>query len=116
MSEHFSPLTLDIKTGVVSDEDTTEIWVSVKEVVIVKVRRNKNRASGRDSLLIDEEEVEKSFCLNTFIVTSMQLWSCLLCVCLCVCVVRVNYLYMIYMLSVISLFCDIYDTSTVYPA
>jgi hypothetical protein len=45
----------------VSDEDTTEIWESAKEVVIEMVRRNKNRSSGGDSLLIDEEEVEKSF-------------------------------------------------------
>ena len=61
VTEHFTPLTLDIKTGVVSDKDTTEIWEVAKEVVIEKVRRNKNRASGGYSLLIDEEEVEKSF-------------------------------------------------------
>ena len=64
VSEHFTPLTVDIKTGMVSDEDTDEIWESVKEVVIEKVRRNKNRSSGGDSLLIDEEEVEKSFQLS----------------------------------------------------
>ena len=45
----------------VSDEDTTEIWEAAKEMVIEKVRRNKNRSSGGDSILIDEEEVEKSF-------------------------------------------------------
>ena len=61
VSEHFTPLTLDIKTGVISDEDTVEIWEDVKEVVMEKVRRNKNRTSGEDSILIDEEEVEKSF-------------------------------------------------------
>ena len=61
VSEHFTPLTLDIKTGVISDEDTVEIWESVKEVTMEKVRRNKNRSSGGDSILIDEEEVEKSF-------------------------------------------------------
>ena len=60
VTEHFTPLTLDIKTGMVSDEDTTEIWEFTKEVTIEKVRRNKNRTSGGDSLLIDEE-VEKSF-------------------------------------------------------
>ena len=60
VTEHFTPLTLDIKTGVVSDEDTGEIWEVAKEVAIEKVRRNKNRTSGGDSLLIDEE-VEKSF-------------------------------------------------------
>ena len=61
VSEHFTPLTLDIKTGVVSDEDTTEIWESVKEMTIEKVRRNKNRTSGGDSTLMDVGEVEKSF-------------------------------------------------------
>ena len=60
VSEHFTPLTFDVKTGVVSDEDTTEIWESVKEMTIEKVRRNKNRSSGGDSILIDVEEVEKS--------------------------------------------------------
>ncbi len=29
--EHFTPLTLDIQTGVVSAEDTTEIWEATKE-------------------------------------------------------------------------------------
>ena len=61
VTEHFTSLTLDIKTGVVSDEDTDEIWDVAKEVAIQKVRRNKNRESGGDSLLIDEEEVEKFF-------------------------------------------------------
>ena len=61
VSEHFTSLTFDIKTGVVSDEDTTEIWETAKEVAIEKVRKNKNRASGGDSTLIEEEEVEKSF-------------------------------------------------------
>ena len=64
VSEHLTSLTLDIKTSVVSDEDTTEIWEVVKEEVIEKARRNKNRASGGNLLLIDEEEVEKSFCLR----------------------------------------------------
>ena len=45
VSEHFTSLTLDIKTGVISDEDTEEIWETVKEVTTEKVRRNKNRAS-----------------------------------------------------------------------
>ncbi len=30
VSEYFTPLTLDTNTGVISDEDTTEIWGSVK--------------------------------------------------------------------------------------
>ena len=63
--EHFTSLTLDIKTGVVSDEDSTEIWESAREVAIEKVRRNKNRESGGDSLLILEVEVEMSFWFST---------------------------------------------------
>ena len=58
LSEHFTPLTLDIQTGVVSDEDTSEIWDDVKEVAIEKVKRNKNRSTGGDSLMVDEEKVE----------------------------------------------------------
>ena len=64
VSEHFTTFTLDIKTGVVSDEDTTEIWEVAKGVVTEKVRRNKNRTSGGDSTLMDVGEVEKSFCLS----------------------------------------------------
>ena len=60
LCQHFTPLTFDIKTGVVSDEDTTEIWETVKELAKEKVRRNKNRASGGNSTLMDEEEVERS--------------------------------------------------------
>ena len=63
VSKYFTPLTLDTKTGVVSDEDTEEIWEAAKEVVIEKVRRNKDRTSGGDSTVIeiDVGEVEKSF-------------------------------------------------------
>ena len=64
VSEHFTPLTLDIKTGVISDEDTVETWETAKEVEMEKVRRKKNRTSGGDSILIDETEVEKSFSLT----------------------------------------------------
>jgi hypothetical protein len=32
VSEHFTPLTLDIQTGVVSVEDTDEIWEFSKKV------------------------------------------------------------------------------------
>ena len=64
MSEHFTPLTLDTKTGEVSDEDTSEIWEAAKEVAIEKVRRNKDRTSGGDSTVIDVGEVEKSFWLS----------------------------------------------------
>ena len=61
VSEYFTPLTLDTNTGVVSDEDTSEIWDPVKDVPIEKVRRNKNRTSGGHSTVMDVEEVEKSF-------------------------------------------------------
>ena len=64
VSEYFTPLTLDTKTGVVSDEDTSEIWETVKEVVIEKVGRNKDRTSGGYSTVIDVVEVEKSFWLS----------------------------------------------------
>ena len=57
MSRNFTPLTLDIQTGVVSDEDTDEIWEDVKEFVIEKVRRNKNGSTGVDSPMVDEKEV-----------------------------------------------------------
>ena len=50
----FVSVDIDIKTGVISDEDTTEIWETEEEVVMQKVRRNKNRSSGGDSILIDE--------------------------------------------------------------
>ena len=42
VSEFFTPLTLDSNTGVISDEDTSEIWGATKEVTIEKARRNKN--------------------------------------------------------------------------
>ena len=61
MSEYFTPLTLDSNTGVISDEDTTEIWGAVKEVLIEKARRKKNKTSGEDSTMIDVREVERSF-------------------------------------------------------
>ncbi len=61
VSEYFTPLTLNTKTGVVSDEDTSEIWEAAKEVAIEKVRRNKDRTSGGDSTVIDVGQVEKSF-------------------------------------------------------
>ncbi len=54
VSEYFTPLTLDTNTGVVSDEDTTEIWETVKEVVIEKVRRNKNRNRKMKKIILLE--------------------------------------------------------------
>ena len=61
MSEYFTPLTFDTNTGVVSDEDTEEIWETVKQVTIEEVRRNRDRTSGGDSTVIDVREVERSF-------------------------------------------------------
>ena len=64
VSEYFTPLTLDTNTEVISDEDTVEIWGSVKELAIEKVRRNKNRTSGGNSTVIDVGEVERSFWIS----------------------------------------------------
>ena len=61
MSEYFTPLTRDIQPGVVSDEDTPENLEVAKEEVMKKVRGNKNRDTGADSLMVDEKEVERSF-------------------------------------------------------
>jgi hypothetical protein len=59
--EYFTPLTLDLRTGVVSTEDTTEIWETVREEAIEKVRGRKNRSVRAVSPMADEVEVEKSF-------------------------------------------------------
>ena len=59
--EFFTPFTLDSDTGVISDEDTAEIWGAAMEVAIEKARRNKNKTSGEDSTMIDVREVERSF-------------------------------------------------------
>ena len=61
VSEFFTPFTLDSNTGVISDEDTVEIWGAEMEVAIEKDRRNKNKTSGEDSTMIDVREVERSF-------------------------------------------------------
>ncbi len=61
VSEFLTPFTLDSNTGVISDEDTAEIWGVAKETVIEKARRNKNKTSGEDSTMIEAREVEKSF-------------------------------------------------------
>ena len=47
----------------VSTEDTSEIWETVREEAIEKVRGNKNRSVRVDSPMVDEVEVQKSFCL-----------------------------------------------------
>ena len=43
VSEYFTPLTLDSQTGVVSTEDTVEIWESTKEEAPEKTRRKASR-------------------------------------------------------------------------
>ena len=43
VSEYFTPLTLTSQTGVVSTEDTEEIWGTDKEEAMVKVRGRANR-------------------------------------------------------------------------
>ena len=64
VSEHFTPLTFDVQTGVVSDEDTNEIWETVKKETIEKVRGNKNGSGRADSPMTGEKEVEKSFWIS----------------------------------------------------
>ncbi len=55
MPEYFTPLTLDLQTGVVSTEDTVEIWESAREVAIEKVRGRANRSTRADSPMVDRE-------------------------------------------------------------
>ena len=61
VSEYFTPLTLDLQTGVVSTEDTDEIWKAAKEEAMEKVKERANRRVRTDSPMVDEAEVEKSF-------------------------------------------------------
>jgi hypothetical protein len=64
VSEYFTPLALGSQTGVVSTEDTDEIWKTVKEEAMEKVKGRANRPVRDDSPMIDETEVEKSFWLS----------------------------------------------------
>ncbi len=59
MLEYFTPPTLNLQTGVVSTEDTDEIWESAKEEATEKVRGRANGSARADSPMTDE--VEKSF-------------------------------------------------------
>jgi len=61
VSELFTPLTLNSQTGVVSTEDTVEIWETVKEEAMEKAKGKAIRQTRADSPRIDEAEVEKSF-------------------------------------------------------
>ncbi len=55
-------LQLESRSGVVSTEDTDEIWKAAKEEAMKKVKgRRANRLVGTDSPMVQEEEVEKSF-------------------------------------------------------
>ena len=51
----------DLQTGVVSTEDTDEVWKSAKEESTEKVRGRANRTVRADSPMTDEVKVEKSF-------------------------------------------------------
>jgi hypothetical protein len=65
VSEYFTTLTLDLQTGVVSTEDTDEMWEVSKEVAMEKVNGRANSRARADSPMVDEAEVEKSFRLST---------------------------------------------------
>ncbi len=64
VSEYFTPLTLDSRSGVVSTEDTNEIWKTTKEETMEKVRGRTNSLIRTDSPMLEEAEVEKSFWLS----------------------------------------------------
>jgi len=64
VSEYFTPLTLDLRSSVVSTEDTDEIWKAAKEEAMEKVKGRANRQGRADSPMVDEAEVEKSFWLS----------------------------------------------------
>ena len=64
VSEYFTPLTLDLQTGVVSTEDTDEIWEAAKEEAMEKINGREIRRAGADSPMVVEAEVEKSFWLS----------------------------------------------------
>ncbi len=63
VSEYFTPLTLDSWSGVVSTQDTDEIWKSAKEEAMETVKGRTNRLVRADSPMVEEVEVEKSFWL-----------------------------------------------------
>ena len=61
MIEYFTPLTLgDQHQGVLSDEDVTEVWATVKSEVIIQARNLKDGVRGAEALNPDEKEVEKT--------------------------------------------------------
>ena len=64
VSEFFTPLTLGLQTGVVSTEDTDEIWEAAREEAMEKINGREIRRVGADSPVVVEAEVEKSFWLS----------------------------------------------------
>jgi hypothetical protein len=62
--EYFTPLTLGLQTGVVSTEDTEEIWEAAKEEAMEKIKGRETRRARADSPMVVETEVEKSFWLS----------------------------------------------------
>ncbi len=61
MIEYFTPLTLgDQHQGVLSDEDVTEVWATVKSEVIIQARNLKDGVRGAEAPNPDEKEVEKT--------------------------------------------------------
>jgi len=53
VSEYFTP----IRTGVVSTEDTPEIWEETREEATKKVRERAKRSARADSPMTDETEI-----------------------------------------------------------
>ena len=66
LSEYFTPLTTseEQQIGIVSDEDTDDVWVAAREEAICKVRKNEGRVTGTTASIPDEKEVERTFWLS----------------------------------------------------
>ncbi len=60
VSEYFTQLTLGLQTGVISTEDTAEIWETAKEEAMEKINGREIRRAGADSRMVVEAEVERS--------------------------------------------------------
>ena len=64
VSEYFTPLTLGLQMGVISTEDTDEIWEAAKEEAMEKIKGRETRRARADLPMVVETEVEKSFWLS----------------------------------------------------
>jgi hypothetical protein len=53
VSEHFTPLTLNAKSEVISTEDTPDIWEAAKGEALEKARRKASRQASADSRTSD---------------------------------------------------------------